>query len=33
MSAPDPAVMRDIALLLAALAGLIKAIWPNGIFR
>jgi hypothetical protein len=33
MYALDPAVMRDIALLVTALIGLIKAIWPNGIFR
>jgi hypothetical protein len=29
----DPAVMRELTLLLAAIAALIKAIWPNGIIR
>jgi hypothetical protein len=29
----DPAVMRELTLLLVAIAALIKSIWPNGIFR
>jgi len=33
MHAFDPAVMRDLAFLIAALTALIKAIWPNGVCR
>lgn len=33
MHAFDPAVMRDVTLLIIAITGLIKAIWPNGIRR
>jgi hypothetical protein len=33
MSAFDPAVIRELALLIIAITGLIKAIWPNGICR
>jgi hypothetical protein len=33
MLALDPAVMQAMALLLFAVAGLIRAIWPNGIFK
>lgn len=33
MNAFDPAVMRDLAFLIYAIAALIQAIWPNGIFR
>ena len=31
MSAFDLAVMHEAALLIIAIAGLIKSIWPNGI--
>ncbi len=31
MEAFDP-VMRDVALLIFAIAALIRSIWPNGIF-
>jgi hypothetical protein len=33
MSAFDPAVMHEATLLIIALTGFIKAIWPNGIRR
>lgn len=33
MTGFDPAVVRDLACLIAALTGLIRAIWPNGIRR
>jgi hypothetical protein len=33
MYALDPAVMQAMALLIAAIAGLIRAIWPNGVFK
>jgi hypothetical protein len=33
MSALDPAVMHEAVLLIIAIASLIDAIWPNGIFR
>jgi hypothetical protein len=33
MFALDPAVMQAMALLIAAIAGLIRAIWPNGVFK
>jgi len=33
MHAFDPAVMRDLAFLIAALTALIRAIWPNGVYR
>lgn len=33
MNAFEPSVMRDLALLAFAITGLVKAIWPNGIFR
>jgi hypothetical protein len=33
MSAFDPAVMHEVALLIIAITGLIQAIWPNGIHR
>jgi hypothetical protein len=33
MSALDPAMMHEAALLIIAITGLIKAIWPNGIRR
>ncbi len=33
MCAFDPAVMRELTLFIVAVTGLIKAIWPNGIFR
>jgi hypothetical protein len=29
----DPAFVRSLAFLVTAIAGLIKVIWPNGIFR
>jgi hypothetical protein len=29
----DPAVVRDLALLVAAVAALVRAAWPNGISR
>jgi hypothetical protein len=29
----DPAVMRDAALLIFAIAQLIRAIWPSGLVR
>jgi hypothetical protein len=29
----DPAFVRALALLVTAIAGLIKVIWPAGIFR
>jgi hypothetical protein len=32
MSAFDPAVMRDTAVLILAIAALVRAIWPHGIF-
>ena len=33
MCAFDPAVVRDLALLIYAIAALIRAIWPNGILQ
>jgi hypothetical protein len=33
MLAFDPAVVRDLTMLIIAITGLIKAIWPNGINR
>ncbi len=33
MRAFDPAVMRDLILLITALTALVKAVWPNGVFR
>jgi hypothetical protein len=32
MSAFDPAVIREAAMLIFAVAALVKAIWPHGIF-
>lgn len=29
----DTAVLRDVAILITAIAMVIKAIWPNGIRR
>jgi hypothetical protein len=31
MYAFDPAVVHEFAMLIVAITGLIKAIWPNGI--
>jgi hypothetical protein len=33
MFALDPAVMHALAHLLTAIASLIRAIWPNGVFK
>ena len=33
MIAFDPAVVRELTLLILAIAAIIKAIWPNGIRR
>jgi len=33
MYALDPAVMRDLTVLIIAITALIRAIWPNGISR
>lgn len=33
MIAFDPAVVRDVTLLIIAITALVRAIWPNGIFR
>jgi hypothetical protein len=33
MATLDPTVMREAALLIIAIAALIKAIWPNGMVR
>lgn len=33
MCAFDPAVMRELTLLIVAVTGLLKAVWPNGIYR
>jgi hypothetical protein len=33
MIAFDLAVMRELTLLIIAITGLIKVIWPNGVFR
>jgi hypothetical protein len=33
MSASGLAMVHEVALLIAAIAGLIKVIWPNGILR
>lgn len=29
----DPPAMRELALLIYAIAALVRAVWPNGIFR
>jgi hypothetical protein len=29
----DPTLMRDLTLLIFAIAALIRALWPNGIRR
>jgi hypothetical protein len=33
MTAFDPAVMRDLTVLIIAITALIRAVWPNGIYR
>jgi hypothetical protein len=33
MFALDPVVMRELSSILLATAFLVRAIWPNGVFR